>query len=187
MKLARSSTVAALRKSPSGVLGFDEITGGAVVGVVALYAYETEFFHEGEMKLLTELTGDIAYAIDHIEKQERLDYLAYYDVLTGLANRALFLERTAQYIRGAASGRRKLALFLIDLERFKNINDSLGRPAGDLLLKQVAQWLTRAVGDANLPSRAPRRLRGKVSGRPGLGVWAVETVSSGVKSGARRA
>jgi diguanylate cyclase (GGDEF)-like protein/PAS domain S-box-containing protein len=129
------------------------IIGGAVVGVVALYAYETEFFHEGEMKLLTELTGDIAYAIDHIEKQERLDYLAYYDVLTGLANRALFLERTAQYIRGAASGRRKLALFLIDLERFKNINDSLGRPAGDLLLKQVAAWLTQAVGDANLVAR----------------------------------
>jgi diguanylate cyclase (GGDEF)-like protein/PAS domain S-box-containing protein len=129
------------------------LIGGAVVGAVALYAYETEFFHEGKMKLLTELTGDIAFAIDHIEKQERLDYLAYYDVLTGLANRALFLERTAQYIRGAASGRRKLALFLIDLERFKNINDSLGRPAGDLLLKQVAAWLTRAVGDANLVAR----------------------------------
>jgi len=129
------------------------IIGGTVVGVVALYAYETEFFHSGEMKLLTGLTGDIAFAVDHIEKQERLDYLAYYDVLTGLANRALFLERTAQYIRGAASGRRKLALFLVDLERFKNINDSLGRPAGDLLLKQVAAWLTQIVGDANLLAR----------------------------------
>jgi diguanylate cyclase (GGDEF)-like protein/PAS domain S-box-containing protein len=129
------------------------IIGGTVVGVVALYAYEFEFFHSGEMRLLTGLTGDIAFAIDHIEKQERLDYLAYYDVLTGLANRALFLERTAQYIRGAASGRRKLALFLIDLERFKNINDSLGRPAGDLLLKQVAAWLTQVVGDANLLAR----------------------------------
>ena len=39
------------------------------------------------MKLLTELAGDIAFAIDHIDKQERLDYLAYYDALTGLANR----------------------------------------------------------------------------------------------------
>jgi diguanylate cyclase (GGDEF)-like protein/PAS domain S-box-containing protein len=129
------------------------IIGTSVVGVVALYAYEIEFFHGGEMRLLTGLTGDIAFAIDHIEKQERLDYLAYYDVLTGLANRALFLERTAQYIRGATSGRRKLALFLIDLERFKNINDSLGRPAGDLLLKQVAVWLTQIVGDANLLAR----------------------------------
>jgi diguanylate cyclase (GGDEF)-like protein/PAS domain S-box-containing protein len=129
------------------------IIAGTVVGVVALYAYEIEFFHSGEMKLLSGLTGDIAFAIDHIEKQERLDYLAYYDVLTGLANRALFLERTAQYIRGAASGRRKLALFLIDLERFKNINDSLGRAAGDLLLKQVAAWLTQVVGDANILAR----------------------------------
>jgi diguanylate cyclase (GGDEF)-like protein len=129
------------------------IIGDTVVGVVALYAYEIEFFHSGEMRLLTGLTGDIAFAIDHIEKQERLDYLAYYDVLTGLANRALFLERTAQYIRGAASGRRKLALFLVDLERFKNINESLGRPTGDLLLKQVAAWLTQIVGDANLLAR----------------------------------
>ena len=66
------------------------IIGGTVVGVVALYAYEIEFFHSGEMRLLTGLTGDIAFAIDHIEKQERLDYLAYYDVLTGLANRPCF-------------------------------------------------------------------------------------------------
>jgi diguanylate cyclase (GGDEF)-like protein/PAS domain S-box-containing protein len=133
---------------------FPLIIADVVVGVVALYAFEIEFFHADEMKLLTELTGDIAFAIDHIEKQERLDYLAYYDVLTGLANRALFLERTGQYIRGAAAGKRgKLALFLIDLERFKNINDSLGRPAGDLLLKQVAAWLSQAVGDASLLAR----------------------------------
>ena len=111
------------------------------------------FFDEEEMKLLTELAGDIAFAIDHIDKQERLDYLAYYDVLTGLANRSLFLERVAQYMRSAASGGHKLAVFLIDLERFKNINDSLGRPAGDALLKQVAEWLTRNVGDANLLAR----------------------------------
>jgi diguanylate cyclase (GGDEF)-like protein/PAS domain S-box-containing protein len=132
---------------------FPLVIGGIVVGVVALYAHEIEFFHQGEMKLLTQLTGDIAFAMDHIEKQERLDYLAYYDVLTGLANRALFLDRTAQYIRAAASARHKLALFLVDLERFKNFNDSLGRPAGDLLLKQVAGWLIRVVGDANLVAR----------------------------------
>jgi diguanylate cyclase (GGDEF)-like protein/PAS domain S-box-containing protein len=132
---------------------FPLLIAGEVVGVVALYADESDFFHEGEVKLLTELTGDIAFAIDHIEKQERLDYLAYYDVLTGLANRQLFLERTAQYIRSALSGRRRLALFLVDLERFKNISDSLGRQVGDLLLKQVAQWLTQTVGDGNLLAR----------------------------------
>ena len=102
---------------------------------------------------MTELADNIAFAIDHIDKQERLDYLAYYDALTGLANRSLFLERVAQYMRSAVSGGHKLALYLIDLERFKNINDSLGQAAGDALLRQVAEWLTHNVGDASLLAR----------------------------------
>jgi len=123
------------------------------VGVLALYTGESEFFQEEELKLLTELAGDIAFAIDHIDKQERLNYLAYYDVLTGLANRSLFLERVAQCMRSAASGGHKLAIGLIDLERFKSINDSLGQPAGDALLKQVAQWLAQKTVDASLLAR----------------------------------
>ena len=129
------------------------IVSDVAIGALALYSSEIDFFQEEELKLLTELAGDIAFAMDHIEKQEQLDYLAYYDVLTGLANRALFLERVAQYIRSAASGGHRLAVGLIDLERFKNINDSLGRPAGDALLRQVAEWLTRNLGDANLLAR----------------------------------
>lgn len=129
------------------------LTAGHVHGVLALYASERNFFHEDELKLLLELAGDIAFAIDHIEKQEQLNYLAYYDVLTGLANRSLFIERLAQYMRSMVSGTHTLAICLIDLERFKNINDSLGRPAGDALLKQVAQWLTRSTGDASLLAR----------------------------------
>jgi diguanylate cyclase (GGDEF)-like protein/PAS domain S-box-containing protein len=123
------------------------------VGVLALYADEAGFFDEEEMRLLTELAGDIGFALDHIAKEARLDYLAYYDVLTGLANRTLFLERVAQYMRSAAGGGHKLVLYVIDLERFKNINDSLGQAAGDDLLRQVAQWLTRNLGDANLLAR----------------------------------
>ena len=129
------------------------IVAGEAVGVIALYACEIEFFQRDEIELLTELAGDIAFAIDHIDKHERLDYLAYYDVLTGLANRTLFLERLAQYIRSAASGGHKLALGLIDLERFKSINDSLSRPSGDSLLKQVAEWLLFKTRDANLLAR----------------------------------
>jgi len=123
------------------------------VGVLALYAHESEFFRDEEMTLLTELSDDIAFAINHIDQQERLAYLAYYDGLTGLANRRLFTDRLAQYVRAAASNDHKLALFILDLERFRNINASLGRPAGDALLKQVAHWLTKNAADATFVAR----------------------------------
>jgi diguanylate cyclase (GGDEF)-like protein len=73
--------------------------------------------------------------------------------LTGLANRSLFLERVGQYLRGEASDRHGTAVLFIDLNRFRNVNDSLGRPAGDALLRHVADWLARNRGDANLVAR----------------------------------
>jgi len=130
------------------------IVADEVACVLALYAKEKDFFHEEEMKLLTELAGDIGFAIDHLETQERFDYLAYYDALTGLANRNLFLDRLAQHMRSAVACGQQLALFLIDLERFKNINDTLGQAAGDELLRQVADWLRHTMGNADLLTRS---------------------------------
>ncbi|MDI1251670.1 EAL domain-containing protein [Thermomonas sp.] len=126
------------------------LASGKAIGALALYASEIEFFHDQEMALLTQLTDDIVFAMDHIGQQEKLNYLAYYDSLTGLANRSLFFERVTQYLRSAESGGYKLAIGLIDLERFKSINDSLGRSMGDVLLKQVAAWMTQRAGDASL-------------------------------------
>ncbi len=143
----------ALQRGYRSVVVFPLQLEDEVRGLLLLYASEAGFFDTEEMRLLTEIAGDISFALDHIKKRERLDYLAFYDVLTGLANRSLFLERVAQQLRSAASSERKLALYLIDLERFKNINDSLGRPAGDALLRQVAEWLTRNARDASLLAR----------------------------------
>jgi len=133
------------------------IVAEEVVGVLALYAGEVGFFDEEEMTLLHELAGDIAFALDHIEKQEKLDYLAYYDSVTGLANRTLFHERLRQALAAAGREQRKLALAILDVERFKTINDTLGREAGDTLLKQIADrmagfapdiaWLARIEAD----------------------------------------
>lgn len=128
------------------------IVENKAVGVLALYATESEFFLAEEMQLLAELTSDISFAIDHINKQEQLNYLAFFDALTGLANRSLFLERVRQFTHNRNAGQR-LALFLIDMERFKRINDSLGRGAGDVLLVQIAKWMTDYVKDANLLAR----------------------------------
>ena len=116
------------------------------VGVLALYATEVGFFDAEEMKLLIELSGDISFALDHIAKAEKLDYLAYYDSLTGLANRGLFHERLVQYVSAAQSGKTKLAVAVVDVDRFKIINDSLGRQAGDELLRQVAERIEGHAG-----------------------------------------
>jgi diguanylate cyclase len=99
------------------------------------------------MRLLGELAGDVSFALDHIEKAERLNYLAYYDALTGLANRTLFHERLGLHVSGAARSNRKLALVIVDPERFASVNDSLGRSAGDQLLRQIAERFTASVGD----------------------------------------
>ena len=120
------------------------------VGVLALYAGEVGFFNAQELKLLHELAGDIAFALDHIEKTNRLDYLAFYDSLTGLANRTLFLDRLNQYVHAAGSAGDKIALVLADVERFRTVNDSLGRQAGDALLKQLAERLARGAGNGEL-------------------------------------
>ena len=124
-----------------------------VTALVVLFSSGRAFFDMDELVLLDGVASDLSFALHAIEKSERLNYLGYYDLITGLANGTLFLERVTQHIRGAVSGGHKLALYLIDLERFKNINDSMGRLAGDALLKQVAEWLTHSVGDVNLLAR----------------------------------
>ncbi|OAI05407.1 diguanylate cyclase [Methylomonas methanica] len=129
------------------------IVADEALGVLVLYAGEIDFFQAEELKVLAELAEDIAFAIDHIAQQERLEYLTYFDVLTGLANHGLFLDRVTQLIGNANKGGQPLALVLVDLERFKSINDSLGRPAGDALLKLVGEWFTAYLGDVNLLAR----------------------------------
>jgi len=135
------------------VATFPIIVDDAAIGMLSFYADETDYFHEEEMKLLGDLSAEIAFAVDHIGKAQKLNYLAYYDSLTGLANRALFLERVAQYVRSAIDSGHRLAVWLIDIERFKNVNDMLGQAAGDALLRQVGKWLTRSAGDVHLLAR----------------------------------
>ncbi|MEK7231110.1 MAG: bifunctional diguanylate cyclase/phosphodiesterase, partial [Pseudomonadota bacterium] len=89
----------------------------------------------------------------YIAKEEKLNYLAYYDALTGLPNRALFDDRMAQYLRAASHEKSKTALVLIDLERFRVINDTLGRHIADGLLKLVAERLQSVIFDRDSLAR----------------------------------
>ncbi len=128
-------------------------TEDEVCGVIVLRAGDRGAFDEEEMRLLEELTGNLSFALDLMEKQKRLDYLAYYDVLTGLPNSALFRDRLEQRVTSARRDRHLFSVVVLDLERFRNMNDTLGREMGDELLRHVAQRLKSAADETNILAR----------------------------------
>lgn len=153
------------------------------VGVLALAAAETGVFDDDEIRLLEELAGDVAFALETLENKDRLYYLALHDPLTGLANRSMFHEQLQGLITLAREKEERIAVAVVNLKRFRNINETLGVHAGDDLLKQVASRLTDAagkervarlsadffgviledVGDANAVARRVRVLRNGLS------------------------
>jgi PAS domain S-box-containing protein/diguanylate cyclase (GGDEF)-like protein len=120
--------------------------GDRVIGVMAMYSPLRGHFDDAEVKLLSDLAADISFALEHLEKSERVAYLALYDELTGLANRRLLAGRLEHFVHAAGRAQDKLAVALLDIERLRSVNESLGRRAGDALLRQVAERLTQAAG-----------------------------------------
>ncbi len=85
--------------------------------------------------------------------EEKVWHNAHHDVLTGLPNRRLFLDRLKQEIKHSKRGNQPLALLFMDLDGFKEINDSLGHEAGDRLLFEVAERLTDCVREDDTVAR----------------------------------
>jgi diguanylate cyclase (GGDEF)-like protein/PAS domain S-box-containing protein len=133
----------ALQRGLQSIIAMPLMVDGEVTATLTLFAREKNFFSEDELRLLTQLAADISFGLNHIEKEERIEYLAYYDSLTGLANRTLFHERLVQYVGEAHGDKGRLAVFILDADRFKTINDTFGRQAGDELLRQIAERVAR--------------------------------------------
>ncbi|NNG23754.1 sensor domain-containing protein [Telluria aromaticivorans] len=104
-----------------------------------------------------ELAGANALLQEEINERRqaeaRVHHMAYHDSLTGLPNRALLSDRLDLALKAAQRNGRKLAVMFLDLDRFKNINDSLGHATGDHLLREVARRLCAAVRDSDTVAR----------------------------------
>lgn len=140
----------AIRCGYRSVISLPLVVEAAVVGTMTLYAKEPDFFDDEEVKLLTGLADDISFALDHIGKEEQLSYLAYYDVLTGLPNRTLFQDRLEQRVSLARRDEKVFSVMMLDIERFRHINDTLGRQAGDGLLRAFSLRLKATLGETDI-------------------------------------
>jgi diguanylate cyclase (GGDEF)-like protein len=103
-----------------------------------------------------QVSGYVSIAFDITERRQMLDYvthLATHDQLTGLAGRALLQDKTVHAVELARRYGTKVAVFVIDLDHFKRLNDSLGHAAGDQLLIEAARRLSRAVRSTDIVAR----------------------------------
>jgi diguanylate cyclase (GGDEF)-like protein/PAS domain S-box-containing protein len=117
---------------------FPLIVAGRTLGVLSIHAPAVGYFDREETELLLGLASDVSFALDHLMKAERISYLATHDALTGLPNRSLFVELLSQRLGERAEHATLVCVVLLDLVRFRRINETLGRSAGDELLAKVA-------------------------------------------------
>jgi diguanylate cyclase (GGDEF)-like protein/PAS domain S-box-containing protein len=100
--------------------------------------------------------GFLVAVVDITERRKaeaRIAYMAHHDGLTNLANRELYQERLREALENGKPGSTKVAVLCVDLDLFKNVNDSFGHPTGDRLLKMVAERLRSEVRGTNLVAR----------------------------------
>lgn len=111
--------------------------------------YHQEIEYHGAPAVLVALVD----VTERLEAEERVSYLAHHDVLTGLPNRAAFDARLARAVEKGRKSRTGIGLCLVDVDHFKNINDTLGHSAGDRILKIVGAHLREAVRSTDFVAR----------------------------------
>jgi diguanylate cyclase (GGDEF)-like protein len=124
-----------------------------VRGVLCACYREAERFGAEELNFIQATASVLSTALQRVASEARLAYLAQFDPLTGLPNRALLADRFSQMIVQAKRRRSPLAVLFIDLDGFKAVNDTLGHAGGDELLKDVAARLQSAVRTGDTVAR----------------------------------
>lgn len=123
---------------------------GTPIGVFLLHANEQNAFGERELALLDQVTGNITFSLQYLHSRESIEYLEYFDTLTALANRTLYVQRLQHAIHATGRDDAALSLLVFDVAGLKVINDGLGHNAGDLVLQLVAERLKDVFRDSGV-------------------------------------
>jgi diguanylate cyclase (GGDEF)-like protein len=126
---------------------------GGVLGTMCLLGRSPREASAEDRELLESISRLAAVAIEHRTLTDELSYQAHHDSLTGLPNRALFQDRLAQAIALARRDRSQVAVIYMDMDRFKQVNDSMGHAAGDELLRQAAARLQGCIRSSDTLAR----------------------------------
>jgi diguanylate cyclase (GGDEF)-like protein len=122
---------------------------GATIGMIRLFSTEPDVFDAAEVGVLLELTANISFALQYLEKDEAVHFLSYFDSLTGLAKRPLFCQRLAQTLAKDKSDDAGCTVLVFDVQKLGAINDSFGRYVGDSLIEKIAARLKQAYTDSD--------------------------------------
>ncbi len=135
-------------------LGVPLLSGADTIGALVLQSDSaTRRYSEQDKELLQFVASQVAAAIERKRTHSRLEFLAQYDHLTELPNRALFLDRLRSALHRAQRASSRLAVLYLDMDHFKQINDTFGHTTGDHLLREVAHRLRQCVREADTVGR----------------------------------
>ena len=121
---------------------------GATIGMIRLFSTESGVFDAAEVGVLLELTANISFALQYLEKDEAVHFLSYFDSLTGLAKRPLFCQRLAQTLAKDTGDEAGCTVVVFDVQKLGAINDSFGRYVGDSLIEKIAARLKQTYTDS---------------------------------------
>lgn len=126
---------------------------GTIGALLVNSSLAEERYTEQHKELLQYVSAQVATAIERKQLHARLQYLAQYDALTRLPNREFLYERLTKALANAKAEGGYLAVLYVDLDRFKQINDTFGHGVGDTLLQQVARRLKHCVRESDTVAR----------------------------------
>ncbi|DAB27319.1 MAG TPA: diguanylate cyclase [Sulfurimonas sp. UBA10385] len=123
------------------------------IGVISICTTEIKGLSEEEREMIEELAGDVGFAINSFHQKDAINHLSFYDLLTNLPNQKLFEKHLTQALTNSNNSKNYGAVLFFDFDNFKNVNDLMGKEAGDFILTNTADRLILTLNKASIISR----------------------------------